>query len=124
MAVPGTVNLGAHAVDLTSSSSSREPVEPERRLHAVDGLLDALGRLDQVNRAIQSASTKHAAVATLQQEPFHYTREQAVAIVEMPMSSQCAEAADRLRRERDRLVARRAPESDPAAELLPASWFG
>lgn len=124
MAVPGTVHLGAHAVDLTSSRSSRELTELERRLHVIEGLLDALRRIDQVNQAIQSAYTRHAAIAALQQEPFRYTREQAKAVLEMPLGSQCPEAIDELRRERDRLVARRAPQPDLTAELLPASWFG
>ena len=121
MAVSGTVHLGAHPVDLTSSGSSREL---ESRLHVVEGLLDALGRLDQVNKVIQLSNSRHAALAALQQEPFRYTREQAKAVLEMPMSSQCAEAAGELRRERDRLVVRHAPEPDLAAEALPANWFG
>jgi DNA gyrase/topoisomerase IV subunit A len=118
--------LGAQVVDLTSagvSDPSLELAELEKRLHVLEGLLDALGRLDQVNKAIQLANNRQEAFAALQQGPFRYSREQAKAVLEMPMALQCFEAASELRAEQVEL-ARRASKLNRAAEVLPANWFG
>jgi DNA gyrase/topoisomerase IV subunit A len=111
-------------LDLTTPRLSRELAELEERLHVLRGLLDALGRLPEVNQTIQFASDRSAALAALQHEPFGYSHRQAQAIIDMPMSWQSFDEADRLRQERDRLVARQASLRERVSEVLALHWFG
>lgn len=112
---------GAHVLDLTSS---HELAKLDGRMEILDAQLDALGRLDELNEAIQFAPTVQAAAATLRQEPFNYSREQAKAVLEMPMSWQCEEVAEKLRAERKVLLARRPIVLQQPAEAASANWFG
>ena len=96
----------------------------DSRLHVLSGLLDAVSRLDDVNRTIQLAGDKGTATVCLQQDPFRYSRRQAEAILDMPMSWQSSDAVDRLRQERDLLATRRARLRDHIAEVLSHHWFG
>lgn len=112
---------GAPVLDLTTS---RELAELEGRLNIVEAQLDALRRLEQVNKVIQFAQTMQSAAAALRQEPFGYSSEQAKAVLEMPMSYQCAEAINKLRAERQDLVARRSSIRQNSIEAASANWFG
>jgi DNA gyrase/topoisomerase IV subunit A len=123
MAMP-SVGPGAHVLDLTAVGSSRELTEIDGRLHVLEGLLDALGRIEDVNRTIQLTANKRAAAAALQQEPFGYSERQAEAVLEMPMSWQCAESSQRLRAEHTNLAARRAEVREKVSEILSLHWFG
>jgi DNA gyrase/topoisomerase IV subunit A len=111
-------------VDLTTPGLSSELAELEGRLHVLRGLLDALGRIDEVNKCIQFARDKYSAVGALQQEPFCYSHQQAGAILDMPMSWQSSEEIERLRQERDRLTARRAGLREHVTEVVSLHWFG
>lgn len=115
--------LGA-VLDLTSPGLSSELVELDGRLHVLDGLLDALSRLDQVNKVIQFSNDRHSARLALQQEPFGYSSHEAAAILDMPMSWQTGEQVEHLRQERERLAARRASLREHVTEMLALHWFG
>jgi len=115
--------LGA-VLDLTSPGLSSELAELEGRLQVLNGLLDALSRLDQVNQVIQFSRDRNSALVELQQEPFGYSSQGAEAVLDMPMSWQTGEQADQIRQERDRLSARRASLREHVAEMLALHWFG
>ena len=111
-------------VDLTTAGLSNELAELEGRLHVLRGLLDALGRLDELNKAVQFARDKYSAAGVLEQEPFGYSRQQAEAILGMPVSWQTSDEVERLRQERDRLTNRRVSLREQVAEILALHWFG
>ena len=115
---------GSAVLDLTAPGLSSELAQVDSRLHVLSGLLDAVSRLDEVNHTIQLAGDKGTATVCLRQEPFRYSLRQAEAILDMPMSWQCSDAADRLRQERDLLATRRARLRDHIAEVLTHHWFG
>jgi len=122
MAVSSTVGQQrARVVDLTVPVSSR--ADSEQRFHVLCGLLDALERIEDVNKAIQSAPDKRSAVMALRREPFGYSVEQAQAILDMPMSWQCADTSGHLREERDALAGRRQPAVYEQPDLS-FHWFG
>lgn len=112
---------GAFVLDLTRS---RELAELEGRLHVLEAQLDALGRLEQVNRVIQFSQNKQRAAEALQHEPFGYSAEQAKGVLEMPMSSQCADAIEELRAQRKSLLARSGSIRQTPKEATSANWFG
>ena len=112
---------GAHVLDLTSSN---ELAKLDGRIEILDAQLDALGRLDELNEAIQFAPTVQAAAATLRQDPFGYSREQVKAVLEMPMSWQCDEVAEKLRAERRALLSRRPIVLQQPTDAASANWFG
>jgi DNA gyrase subunit A len=115
--------LGA-VLDLTSPGLSSELAQLERRLQVLNGLLDALSRLDQINQLIQFSQDRNSALVALQQEPFGYSNQEAEAILDMPMSWQTGEQADHMREERDHLAERRASLRQHVAEVLALHWFG
>jgi topoisomerase-4 subunit A len=109
---------------LTSSGVSNELCRVEVRLHVVDGLLDALNRLDQVDSTVRLAKDRRAALRALQSEPYCYTQRQAEAVLDMPVVLQCTDQVARLNRERDELVTRRTHLMDESFEALDLHWFG
>lgn len=111
-------------LDLTSPALSTELSEIEARLHVLRGLLDAWGRLQEVNKTIQFCGDRYSALMALQHEPFSYSRQQADAILSMPMSWQSADEAARLRTEHDQLADRKANLREHVAEVLSLHWFG
>ena len=111
-------------LDLTSPELSRELSELEGRLRVLNGSLDALSRLDEVNQVIQLSHDRASALVALQEEPFGYSSEEAEAILDMPMSWQSGEHAEDMRKERELLTARRASLRDHVAEELAHHWFG
>jgi len=114
----------ASVVDLTSPELSNEIADLEERLHIVLGLLDALARMNEVNKIVQFSSDRHTALLSLQQEPLCYSRHQAEAVLDMPVSWQASDEAERLRTERDQLLARRASLREQVTEVLALHWFG
>ena len=111
-------------LDLTSPALASELAELEERLRTVNGLLDALGRLDEVNKSIQFCSDRPAALGALLHEPFGYSRRQAEASLDMPVSWQTADQVAHLRSERDDLVDRQAGLRQRVTEVLSLHWFG
>jgi len=111
-------------LDLTSPVLSSELAELEDRLHVVNGLLDALGRVNEVHKVVQFSPARPQALIALQEEPFSYTKRQAEAVLDMPMSWQASEGAERLRSERDHLMSRRAGLREHVTEVLSLHWFG
>jgi DNA gyrase/topoisomerase IV subunit A len=90
----------------------------------LNGLLDALSRLGQINQLIQFSQDRNSALFALQQEPFGYSNQEAETILDMPMSWQTGEQADHMREERDHLTERRAGLRQHVAEVLALHWFG
>ena len=111
-------------VDLTSPGLASELRGLDGRIMVLDGLLDALSRVNQVQYTVQASSDRRAALTALQDPPYCYTQAQAEAVLDMPVSWQCLGEAERLRRERDDLVARRANLRDNASDTLSFHWFG
>jgi DNA gyrase/topoisomerase IV subunit A len=111
-------------LDLTTPAISSELTVLEERLHVVQGLLDALARLHEVNKIVQFSRDRDAALAALQQEPFRYSRAQADAVLDMPVSWQTSDEAERLRSERNQLTARQASLHEHVTEALSLHWFG
>lgn len=111
-------------LDLTTPQLSSELAELDARIHVVEGLIDAHSQLERVNKALQFARDHQTALIALQHEPFGYTRQQASAILDMPMSWQSAEKRQRLKAERDELVTRRAGLRERVSEVLALHWFG
>lgn len=124
MAGPRIVEDASAILDLTTPQLSSELTELEQRLHVLRGLLDAHSRLGELNRAVQFAPSRHAARMALQNEPFGYSRDQAEAILDMPVSWQAADEAERLRAEHDMVAARRASLREHVTEVLALHWFG
>jgi DNA gyrase/topoisomerase IV subunit A len=114
----------AAVLDLTSPALSNELAELDGRLHVLQGLLDASERLADVNKTIQFCPDKFSALVALQNEPFGYSRRQAEAVLDMPMSWQTAEEVARLQAELDLLTERRANLREHVAEVLALHWFG
>lgn len=111
-------------LDLTTPELSAELADVETRLHVLRGLVDALGRLDEVNQAVQSSATKDDALQALRKEPFRYSEEQATALLSLPMVCQSTEEVKRFRQEMDYLLARRASLREQLTEVLSLHWFG
>jgi DNA gyrase/topoisomerase IV subunit A len=111
-------------LDLSTPALSSELAELEDRLHIVRGLLDALARLHEVNKIVQFSRDRASALFALQHEPFSYSRAQADALLDMPVSWQTSDEAERLRTERDELLARRANLHEHVTEVLALHWFG
>ena len=111
-------------LDLVTPALSNEITKLDERLHVVQGLLDALARLHEVNKSIQFSRDRASASIALQHEPFNYSRSQVEALLAMPMSWQTSDQADHLRTERDQLVARKANLQKHATEPLSLHWFG
>jgi DNA gyrase/topoisomerase IV subunit A len=112
------------ALDLTSPAMSSELSDLEARLQVLNGLIDAWGKLPELNKAIQFCSDRPAALEALQHEPFCYSREQAKAVLDMPMSWQTGDQLARLRAERDRLTERKANLREHGTEAVALHWFG
>jgi DNA gyrase/topoisomerase IV subunit A len=111
-------------LDLSTPQLSNELAELDTRIHVVEGLIDAHSQLERVNSALQFARDRQTALVALQHEPFGYTRQQANAILDMPMSWQSPERRQRLMAERDELAARRAGLRERVSEVLALHWFG
>jgi DNA gyrase/topoisomerase IV subunit A len=116
-------------LDLNNPVRASQLAELEERLHIVKGLLDALGRLDELNKVVQFSSDRFSALVALQHEPFTYSRQQAEAVLDMPVSWQTSDEAERLRAEHDKLLARRARlrehvTDEQVTEVSDLHWFG
>jgi len=113
-----------NVLDLTSPALSSELAELEARLHVLQGLLDALGRVNEVNKLVQSSSDRAQALEALQNDPFDFSRHQAEAILDMPVNWQASDVAERLGAERDQLFTRRAALCNHVTEIFALHWFG
>lgn len=111
-------------VDLTSPAVPGELAAIEERLHLVQGLLDALARMGDVNKVLRFSKDRASALTALQHDPFKYSRTQADAILDMPVSWQTSDKTEQLRAERDRLLTRRARLHEHVTEALALHWFG
>ena len=78
----------------------------EERLHLVDGLLIAQGRMDEVVRTVRDAANVGAARAALQSDAFGLSAEQAEAILSMQLRRLTALERETLQKEGDDLRAR------------------
>ena len=78
----------------------------EERLHLVDGLLIAQGRMDEVVRTVRDAANVGAARAALQSDAFGLSAEQSEAILSMQLRRLTALERETLQKEGDDLRAR------------------
>jgi DNA gyrase subunit A len=69
------------------------------RLHILEALLDALGRMNEVDAVIRSSSDRQAARRALTTEPFNYSEVVANHILDMPVARQTVAGVEELRRE-------------------------
>ena len=69
------------------------------RLHIMEGLFDALGRMDQVDAVVRSSSDRPAARAGLMAEPFRYSEVVATHILDMTVGRQTILGVEELRQE-------------------------
>lgn len=111
-------------LDLTTAQLSQELGKVEGRLHILRALLDALGRIEQVNQTVQFCPSRDAAMEALCHEPFRYTPDQALAVLNLPLSAQGTEEIQRLRQEYDQLAAERATMRESVTEVISLHWFG
>jgi DNA gyrase subunit A len=90
--VPRTLNLGqvlthylAHQVDVVTRRSQFRLRKAESRAHIVEGLLRAIDQLDAVIATIRGSDDRTAAREALMAEPFSFSEEQAVHILDMTL---------------------------------------
>jgi topoisomerase-4 subunit A len=111
-------------LDLTTPELSGQLTALEQRLHVVRGLLDALARMSEVNKVVQFSRSRNSALVALEHDPFGYSRPQAEAVLDMPVSWQASDEIERLRAEHEHLVDRRANLHEEVTEALALHWFG
>jgi DNA gyrase/topoisomerase IV subunit A len=85
-----------------------DPEAPQLRdrLHVLDGLLDALGRMEEVNDAIRSSPDRPAAITALQSPPFSYSEVVANHVLDLTVGRQTVAAIEQLQEEREGAVGR------------------
>jgi DNA gyrase subunit A len=88
--VPRTLNLKdalshyiAHQQDVIRRRSEYRLEKAEKRAHIVEGLLKALGMIDQIITAIRASANKAGAVAAMMAKPFSFSEVQAEHIVDL-----------------------------------------
>jgi DNA gyrase/topoisomerase IV subunit A len=111
-------------LDLTTPELSSQLADLEERLHLVRGLLDALARMNEVNKVVQFSRNRNFALVALEHAPFGYSHAQAEAVLDMPVSWQASDEVERLRAEHDQLVDRRSNLHEHVTEVLALHWFG
>jgi DNA gyrase subunit A len=91
--VPRTLNLTqlltayvAHQVDVITRRSQRRLRKAQERAHIVEGLVRALGIIDEIIALIKASADKAEARNGLMAEPFEFSREQAEHILDMTLA--------------------------------------
>ncbi len=91
--VPRTLTLcdaltayAAHQVEVVTRRSEFRLAAARARLHIVEGLLRALGAIDQIIATIRASADTGSARAALMTEPFEFSEAQANHILEMALS--------------------------------------
>jgi DNA gyrase/topoisomerase IV subunit A len=69
------------------------------RLHILEGVSDALGRMDQINAVLRSSSDRTAARSALTADPFNYSEVVATHVLDMTVSRQTIQGVEELRQE-------------------------
>jgi DNA gyrase/topoisomerase IV subunit A len=72
----------------------------QERIKILDGILDALGRMDEINRAVQGSLNRIEAREVLLDEPFSYSEMVAAHILDLNVGRQTVAGVEELRRER------------------------
>lgn len=119
-----TEQVSSVVLDLTTPEISEALSEIEARLHVLRGLLDALGRVGELNAVVQSSPTTQRALERLQEAPFRYTPDQATAVLALPLRCLSSEEVKRLNQEMEQLSARRTSLREQLSEVLALHWFG
>jgi hypothetical protein len=85
----------------TEMSDEREDVRERlrARLHILEGLSDALGRMDQINGVLRNSSDRPAARSALMADPFNYSEVVATHVLDMTVSRQTNQGVEELRQE-------------------------
>ena len=76
----------AHQVEVVTRRSEFRLAAARARLHILEGLLRALGAIDEIIAAIRASENTAAARASLMAEPFEFSEAQANHILEMALS--------------------------------------
>jgi DNA gyrase/topoisomerase IV subunit A len=111
-------------LELKAPELSAELADVEGRLELVRALVDALGRLGELNRVIQSSATAQGAREALRRPPFGYSDAQASAVLALPMSCQNPAEVEHIRQDMEHLLARRASLREQLSEGMALHWFG
>jgi DNA gyrase subunit A len=69
------------------------------RLHILEGLFDALGRMDQVDAVVRSSADRPTARAALMADPFNYSDVVAARVLDMTVGRQTILGVEELREE-------------------------
>jgi DNA gyrase/topoisomerase IV subunit A len=72
------------------------------RLDVLDGVLDALGRMDEINAVVRGCADRVTATETLMAGPFRYPEFVAHHILDLMVGRQTVEGVEVLRQERDK----------------------
>jgi DNA gyrase subunit A len=90
--VPRTLGLAqavsyyvAHQIEVVSRRSEHRLGKARERAHIVEGLLKAIDMLDAVIAAIRGSDDRPAARGALMAEPFSFSEDQAIHILDMPL---------------------------------------
>jgi DNA gyrase subunit A len=69
------------------------------RLHILEGVSDALGRMNQINGVLRNSSDRPAARSALMANPFNYSEVVATHVLDMTVSRQTIQRVEELRQE-------------------------
>ena len=111
-------------LDMKAPELSAELADVENKLGVVRALVDALGRVGELNRLIQSSSTVQGAREALSRPPFSYSDEQVTAVLAMPVSAQSISEVKQMRQDLQQLLARRASLREQLSGVTALHWFG
>ncbi len=76
------------------------------RLQILDGVLNALARMDEINLAVRKSKNRQEARKALLAEPFRYSETVATHILDLSVSRQTIAGIEELKRERSEAAAR------------------
>ena len=76
------------------------------RLQILDGILDALARMDEIDIAVRRSQNRQEARKALLAEPFRYSESVATHILDLSVSRQTIAGIEELKRERSEAAAR------------------
>jgi DNA gyrase/topoisomerase IV subunit A len=69
------------------------------RLDILEGLSDALGRMDEINAVVHDSSDRPAARSALMADPFNYSDVVSTHVLDMTVSRQTIQGVEELRQE-------------------------
>jgi DNA gyrase/topoisomerase IV subunit A len=98
------INWGGWQTCWMSDECARSEIE--ERIQILDGILDALDRMDEVNRAVRGSLNRIEARESLLAEPFCYSEVVATRILDLNVARQTVAGIEELCRERNQAADR------------------